>query len=309
MTGPDPDRDSTAGEQCYSSMASTAPARRTPPPTPRGDCECSDNGDPPSSQQEQPHPHHHHQYHQHDEADSTPRSEVPSDAATAAAAAADDDDEPSYFSPQPRRAYAYSSAITRSTPASSEPSPVSSASASTASLNNVADAPLGEGFGPSLHPLNRPAYERDLSSISTASNATVRGNPVARLHHFQSEPAVPQHRDGPVYPNQSYAALQFQQYPTPYAPPIQRARSSHPAHFSASSVSAIPPLVLPISTTAISWTLPPAPLATPLSAALVSSTPPNASRLARVSLLTVSTPAPGFIILTDKPPRRATLQT
>ena len=90
MTGPDPDRDSTAGEQCYSSMASTAPARRTPPPTPRGDCECSDNGDPPSSQQEQPHPHHHHQYHQHDEADSTPRSEVPSDAATAAAAGEDE---------------------------------------------------------------------------------------------------------------------------------------------------------------------------------------------------------------------------
>ena len=247
MTGPDPDRDSTAGEQCYSSMASTAPARRTSPPTPRGDRECSDNKDPPSSQQEQPHPHHHH-HRQHDEADSTPRSEVPSGAATAAAAAAhpgllhpaDDDDEPSYFSPQPRRAYAYSSAITRSTPASSEPSPVSSASASTASLNNVADAPLGEGFGPSLHPLNRPAYERDLSSISTASNATVRGNPVARLHHFQSESVVPQHRDGPVYPNQSYAALQFQQYPTPYAPPIQRARSSHPAHFSASSVSAIP---------------------------------------------------------------------
>lgn len=247
MTGPDPDRDSTAGEQRYSSMASTAPARRTSPPTPRGDRECSDNKDPPSSQQEQPHPHHHH-HRQHDEADSTPRSEVPSGAATAAAAAAhpgllhpaDDDDEPSYFSPQPRRAYAYSSAITRSTPASSEPSPVSSASASTASLNNVADAPLGEGFGPSLHPLNRPAYERDLSSISTASNATVRGNPVARLHHFQSESVVPQHRDGPVYPNQSYAALQFQQYPTPYAPPIQRARSSHPAHFSASSVSAIP---------------------------------------------------------------------
>lgn len=175
-----------------------------------------------------------------DEADSTPRSEVPSDAAAALAGLrhAVDDDEPSYFSPQPRRTY--SSTITRSTPASSEPSPASSANASTTSVNHITGTPLGAAFGPALHPLNRPAYERDLSSISTASNVTVRANPTAFLHHFNSDSTVAQHRDGPVYPNQSYAALQSQQYPTPYVPPIQRARSSHPAHFSANSVSAIP---------------------------------------------------------------------
>ncbi|KAF2625343.1 kinase-like protein [Macroventuria anomochaeta] len=177
-----------------------------------------------------------------DEADSTPRSEVPSDAVTAQLRHAIDDEQPSYFSPQPRRTY--SSTITRSTPASSEPSPSSSANASTTSVNNVAGTPLGDAFRPSVHPLahvNRPTYERDLSSISTASNVTVRrANPTGPLHHFASEAAVPQQRDGPVYPNQSYAALQFQQYPTPYTPPIQRARSSHPAHFSANSVSAIP---------------------------------------------------------------------
>ncbi|KAF2998183.1 hypothetical protein E8E13_003876 [Curvularia kusanoi] len=233
MTGPD----SIAGEQEQWYMDDTTPVR-APPPTisnKHGDASSGPQEEQQQQQQQQQH------LHQRDEADSTPRSEVPSDAAHSHPGLrhpADDDDEPSYFSPQPRRAY--SSTITRSTPASSEPSPVSSANASTTSVNHVADTPLGDGFGPSLHPLNRPTYERDLSNISTASNATVRANPIARLHQYASQPVVPQTRDGPVYPNQSYAALQFQQYPTPYIPPIQRARSSHPSHFSANSVSAIP---------------------------------------------------------------------
>jgi [calcium/calmodulin-dependent protein kinase] kinase len=179
-----------------------------------------------------------------DEADSTPRSEVPVVSESVAANLLHhmhaDDPEPSYFSPQPRRTY--SSTITRSTPASENPSPASSANASTVSVNHIAAASPTDSFGPSLHPLahhHRPAYERDLSSISTASSVTVRANPSDPLYPFASAPN-PQQRDGPVYPNQSYAALQFQQYPTPYVPPIVRSRSSHPAHFAANSVSSIP---------------------------------------------------------------------
>jgi serine/threonine protein kinase len=240
MTGPD----LTAGEQHHHmGLDDTARSRRTPLNGPHHDGEST-----PGQQQQQ----------QHssglqcpplDEADSTPRSEVPSAAVNVSASlraamdssgssSSSSSEEPSYFSPQPRRTY--SSAITRSTPASSEPSPSSSANVSTTSVHHITGTPLGDAFGPSLHPLNRPTYERDLSSISTASNVTVRANPTVLLHHFASQSAVPQQRDGPVYPNQSYAALQFQQYPTPYIPPIQRARSSHPAHFSANSVSSIP---------------------------------------------------------------------
>ncbi|KAH6639343.1 serine/threonine-protein kinase PAK1 [Boeremia exigua] len=211
MTGPAP----TAGEHL------DAPARSHS--TPRG-CDGDGDGDATPGQQRPP----------LDPADCTPRHEAPSYAVAA---------EPSYFSPQPRRTY--SSTITRSTPASTDPSPAASANASTTSVNTTANpSATPPAFGPALHPLNRPAYERDLSrisDISTASTATVRAHPAGPLHHhFASEPSVAQHRDGPVYPNQSYAALQFQQYPTPYTPPILRARSSHPAHFSANSVSAIP---------------------------------------------------------------------
>ncbi|KAJ4347572.1 hypothetical protein N0V95_005309 [Ascochyta clinopodiicola] len=240
MTGPHADL--TAGEQC--DVDHTARIHSTPPSaygdeSREGDSDGDHGNATPSQQQQRP---------PLDEADSTPRSELPSVPEAVAANLrrqmhAIHEDQPSYFSPQPRRAY--SSTITRSTPASAHPSPSSSASASTASVD-VAGAPPSDAFGPSLHPLNlhnRPTYERDLSNISTASNAsnaTVRANHARPMLHFASEPAVPQHRDGPVYPNQSYAALQFQQYPTPYTPPIVRARSSHPAHFSANSVSAIP---------------------------------------------------------------------
>lgn len=230
MTGPDADL--TAGEQCYTEHTARTHS------TPLNASETVSNGDDGDSTPSQHRP-------LLDEADSTPRSEIPS---VPDAVAADlrqqmnaiNEEQPSYFSPQPRRAY--SSAITRSTPASSNPSPSSSANTSTASVN-LPGLPPSDNFGPSLHPLgqfNRPAYERDISSISTASNVTVRANATAALHHFQTEPVVSQHHDGPVYPNQSYAALQFQQYPTPYAPPIVRARSSHPSHFSANSVSSIP---------------------------------------------------------------------
>jgi serine/threonine protein kinase len=163
------------------------------------------------------------------DADDTPRSELLSAAGP----------EPSYFSPQPRRLYA--NPIPQSTPvspsSSARPSPTSSLNASMTAVNDIY-APSATRLGPSLaaqHP-GRPAYQRDISGLSTASSATVRAD--------YALDGSSQHRDGPVYPNQSYAALQFQQYPSPYVPPVGRSRSSHPSHPANNSISGIASLGL-----------------------------------------------------------------
>ncbi|KAI4612614.1 uncharacterized protein J4E87_010166 [Alternaria ethzedia] len=170
---------------------------------------------------------------QHDENDCTPRSEVPSVPEALNASLLSQihtlDPEPSYFSPQPLRIY--SSPIPRDTPASSNPSPSTSAHASQASLSTVNEAAPAAAPAP-----DRPAFMRDLSSASTASNVTVRANSVDPIHPYA---LPPRHRDGPVYPNQSYAALHLQQYPQPYVPPIVRSRSSHPSHSAANSLSSL----------------------------------------------------------------------
>jgi serine/threonine protein kinase len=142
----------------------------------------------------------------------------------------DPEREPSYFSPQPRRLY---SSLPRSTPASSEPSPTSSTNASATSFTALEPA-IAEGVAQSFRTAHhdRPAFQRDLSSASTASNATVRANLLEPVHTYTASPQ--QLRDGPVYPNQSYAALHMQQYP-----PIVRSRSSHPAHSAAHSLSGL----------------------------------------------------------------------
>ena len=179
-----------------------------------------------------------------DENDCTPRSELPSvpDALNASLLSHIHtlDPEPSYFSPQPLRIY--SSPIPHDTPAaSSNPSPASSAHASHSSLTKLhhdaqrAQAP--QPPQPHLVPLHdRPAFMRDLSTASTASNVTVRANSVDPQNAY----SLPTHqRDGPVYPNQSYAALHLQQYPQPHVPPIVRSRSSHPSHSAANSLSGL----------------------------------------------------------------------
>ncbi|KAI4688782.1 uncharacterized protein J4E84_004712 [Alternaria hordeiaustralica] len=170
---------------------------------------------------------------QDDENDCTPRSEVPSVPEALNASLLSQihtlDPEPSYFSPQPLRIY--SSPIPRDTPASSNPSPSTSAHASQASLSTV-----NEAAPAAAPPPDRPAFMRDLSSASTASNVTVRANSVDPIHPYA---LPPRHRDGPVYPNQSYAALHLQQYPQPYVPPIVRSRSSHPSHSAANSLSSL----------------------------------------------------------------------
>lgn len=181
----------------------------------------------------------------HGEDDSTPRSEVPSlpDAVTASLLSQMQplDPEPNYFSPQPRRLY--TSHIPRSAPVSSESSPASSTNASTTSIAPAPPAAIVEpGDLPdtsSLH-LDRPTFQRDLSSASTATNATVRANTIDSIRSYTAAP-----RDGPVYPNQSYAALHLQQHPSPYIPPIVRSRSTHPAHSAANSISGLSSFGLP----------------------------------------------------------------
>jgi serine/threonine protein kinase len=170
------------------------------------------------------------------ENDCTPRSELPSlpDAVTASLLAQMHPlkPEPSYFSPQPRRLYA--AHISRSTPASSEPSPTLSTNASATSFT-ILEPSIAEHAAQSFHTPaypDRPVFQRDISSVSTASNATVRASSVDPDHTYAASPQ--QLRDGPVYPNQSYAALHLQQYP-----PIVRSHSSHPAHSAANSLSSL----------------------------------------------------------------------
>ncbi|ORY12230.1 hypothetical protein BCR34DRAFT_482943 [Clohesyomyces aquaticus] len=188
--------------------------------------------------------------------DHTPRSEfVPSVPATPAAKLPQQQQhqkhlsvagEPSYFSPQPLRLYS-----TR-LPASA---PTSTANSTEASPIDASASP-----GPALLPRpslstqpsdftiqRRPSVQRDLSSTSNTSVATVRAQ--SAEPSTQITPPSKPHRDGPHYPNQSYAALQSQHYPPPYAPHytphVLRTRSSHPSHYASHSVAQLSTFGLP----------------------------------------------------------------
>jgi serine/threonine protein kinase len=177
------------------------------------------------------------------EADSTPRSEEPavSDAVnemlmqhTSSLVA-----EPSYFSPQPLRVLP--SKIPHAN-TSNEPSPTSSdAALDPPRSGSVASSWRATGPSPAPPPeTGRPPYQRDLSNASTATTATMRPNSVdAALAYLPPQP-----REGPVYPNQSYAALQMQQHST-QTHYILRAKSSQPAHHSGYSMSHISTFGLP----------------------------------------------------------------
>jgi serine/threonine protein kinase len=169
----------------------------------------------------------------HDEADNTLRSEVPSsaDVVSGDSQQVHGEPEPGYFfSPRPLRPYG--SRLPTSASASTEPSPTTSANASTTSVNGP--------FGHSEHSFlptdqqGRPGYVRDYSNNSTNSVATVRAHTVDP--QATSTPPSKSERDGPHFPNQSYAALQSQHYPVPYGYP-GRTRSLHPSHLSSHSVS------------------------------------------------------------------------
>ncbi|KAF2872571.1 hypothetical protein BDV95DRAFT_628192 [Massariosphaeria phaeospora] len=172
--------------------------------------------------------------------DHTPRSEVPSgsvDAVIAGQPLPDFEAEPSYFSPQPLRPY--SSNLPRSDSASTDPPPTSIVNASATPVH-ATESPRALSID---HPspagqLDRPIFQRDHSSASTGSVATVRANSVDPISIYTS--SLKQLRDGPTYPNQAYSALHYQQYPPPHVPHILRTRSSHPVHFSGHSISNIP---------------------------------------------------------------------
>ncbi|CAI6338604.1 unnamed protein product [Periconia digitata] len=137
------------------------------------------------------------------ETDITPRSELPSHPEAINEHIHHlnrDTDETNYFSPQPMRVL----------------KPISTAHSSPAPIDTI------HGLGASH--LTRPSPARDYSSTSTASVATVRANSVDSL---QASTPPSKRRDGPHYPNQSYAALHSQHY---YPPSIHRANSSHPSH-------------------------------------------------------------------------------
>jgi serine/threonine protein kinase len=186
----------------------------------------------------------------YDENDSTPRSEVPSlpDAVTASLLSQMHPlaPESNYFSPQPRRFY--SAHLPHSTAASTEPSPTSSTNASATSISILDPSSHGHAVHPytpsaSTTPhTDRPPFQRDLSS---ASSATVRAHTLDAIQTHTYAASSQQLRDGPVYPNQSYAALHLQQHPIPHAPPIVRSRSSHPAHSAANSLSSLSGFGLP----------------------------------------------------------------
>ena len=213
-----PQRNSPASAVCYTTAdeAPTPPARDTapfpadPPSTrPRHDDAGSGGA---AARREEEHE------------DTTPRSEVPSvpDAVhehlqrfhTA-------DAEPNYFSPQPLRILP--SAVPLSNP-STDTSPTSGRTNSSHILHTSSPALVEH--------TDRPAY---LSNTSTASVATVRASPSDAFGASTPPPL----QDGPQYPNQSYAALQTQQYPAPHAPHILRAKSSHPTHHPGYSMSHI----------------------------------------------------------------------
>jgi serine/threonine protein kinase len=161
------------------------------------------------------------------EADITPRSEVPPPSSQINGGHLQHmraDVEPSYFSPQPRRIL--SSLTTSNTPTDPSPTSVYTIHGTPSSEQMVRYPPTSAAEHP-----DRPVFQRDLSSASTASVSTIRANSVDSL---QTSTPPSKRQDGPSYPNQSYAALQTQQY---HVPPILRAKSSHPAHHTGYSVS------------------------------------------------------------------------
>ncbi|KAF2018152.1 kinase-like protein [Aaosphaeria arxii CBS 175.79] len=180
-----------------------------------------------------------------DESDNTPRSEVPSTADTVPAIPPELqhlNDEPSYFSPQPLRMYS-GSKFSASTPTSTNPSPTTSNNASSTSVNKTRTrtrtaSPSSSSLRINADTVGRPGVQRDLSSTSTASVATIRAHSVDPIASFAPLPRQHQ-RDGPHYPNQSYAALQNQQHYTVHPPHLPRTRSTHPAHSSSHSAAHI----------------------------------------------------------------------
>lgn len=129
-----------------------------------------------------------------------------------------------------RRGLSHKFSLFPSRPHSSNTSRPSSTNTSSSSLRSLLDQAISES-----------GVEHCLSkTASSPSSATPRGAidgshpaPLSPLSEISRDDTYPD--DLPVYPDQSYAVLQRQRYPTPYPPPLVRSRSSYPCHQSRSS--------------------------------------------------------------------------
>ncbi|KAH7125281.1 serine/threonine-protein kinase PAK1 [Dendryphion nanum] len=181
-----------------------------------------------------------------EESDSTPRSELPSTSDCLPPLPQDSrltEPEPGYFSPRPVRIYG--SKFSASAPASTDPSPTTSVNVSTTSVHIPEHRSTQSvdylTLSPDLH--ERPSVQRDLSNTSTTSVATVRAHSVDPITAYP--PPSRLQRDGPHYPNQSYAALQSQFHPGFNSPHFPRTRSTLPSHGSSHSTAHISTFGLP----------------------------------------------------------------
>ena len=173
------------------------------------------------------------------DSESTPRSEVPSNADNNNyPQASHATEEPGYFAPRPLPYHTHANKSTGSL--SSQPAQSQSVPPPSFLAENVASSARGitRPSSTSFDHHGRPTVQRDFSSTSTASTATV----TAASSDSAAFPIITSQRsqhDYPQFPNQAYAALQSQLHPSPH-PPSYRARSTNPSEYTSFSAVATP---------------------------------------------------------------------
>lgn len=157
-----------------------------------------------------------------EDSDNTPRSEAPIAVKILTPSQTQDDaaDE-DYF------AFGSSNELSSqpgSTTSSTRPSPTLTTSSVTASGYL---GPHVERTTAAVATPNRPIAHRDSSSLSSMSVESTDSQITVTAESFKGPPTSSSRR--PAFPNQSYAALHTQKYPTHHAAPSLRSRSSHPS--------------------------------------------------------------------------------
>ncbi|KAI9701307.1 MAG: hypothetical protein M1820_006529 [Bogoriella megaspora] len=179
--------------------------------------------------------------HESEDSESTPRSEVPSTIDLQGMnQMSQTEEEPGYFAPRPLPYHPANN--TSSGSIGFQPAP--SQSAPPQSLVPEAVNSTSHGImrpsSTSFDHHSRPTVQRDLSSTSTASTATVTASSLDPTVLAPLAQQKPEH-EYPVFPNQAYAALQSQLHPSPYPPsrPV-RTRSSHATDYLSQSAAVTP---------------------------------------------------------------------
>ena len=124
-----------------------------------------------------------------------------------------------------------SSQIAGVTSASNSSSPLHSGHASSTSFqSSQADNSSIDGIYETTRKLPDDSYFTASPVSHTSSNvATDEDSSRTTSASHRRQPSSHLRREGPHYPNQSFAALQSQYYPPPYEPHPLRSRSSHPS--------------------------------------------------------------------------------